>query len=265
MDVAFFLAAVAALYTAGMEYSWDAATYDSLELPHLRWGNQLLNKFRFHGNETVMDAGCGPGRDTAKLASLARSGKVIALDSSEAMLSLARSNLSGSFANVEFRLQDLREPFSFQESCDLVFSVAALHWIHGHQRVFANFAKVLRPRGVFLADCGGDGNIASIREVISARLGATDADLVWNFQDVDSTEANLGRAGFSVRDVHLEEDPATFQSDSEFREFITTLILGAHLPLIPEEDRDDFVSDVVNDLGSRVVDYVRLKIDAIRL
>ena len=42
---------------------WDAQTYDALPLPHKRWGASAIEKLNLNGNETVMDFGCGTGRD----------------------------------------------------------------------------------------------------------------------------------------------------------------------------------------------------------
>jgi trans-aconitate 2-methyltransferase len=42
--------------------SWDARTYDQVSfLVQYRWGQQVLEWRKWHGNEIVMDAGCGSG------------------------------------------------------------------------------------------------------------------------------------------------------------------------------------------------------------
>ena len=52
---------------------WDAAAYDALPLPHVAWGQRVLDRMRLEGHERVLDAGCGTGRDgEALLAALAR-------------------------------------------------------------------------------------------------------------------------------------------------------------------------------------------------
>ena len=42
---------------------WDASTYDALPLPHVAWGQRVLDRMRLEGDERVLDAGCGTGRD----------------------------------------------------------------------------------------------------------------------------------------------------------------------------------------------------------
>ena len=46
---------------------WDAASYDALPLPHVGWGLRVLDRMDLAGDELVLDAGCGTGRDAAAL------------------------------------------------------------------------------------------------------------------------------------------------------------------------------------------------------
>jgi ubiquinone/menaquinone biosynthesis C-methylase UbiE len=49
--------------------SWDARTYDQVSyLVQFKWGQQALEWRKWHGDEIVMDAGCGSGLLTKQLA-----------------------------------------------------------------------------------------------------------------------------------------------------------------------------------------------------
>ncbi len=61
---------------------WDAETYSRLSLPHMRWGEELLRKLDVGENATVLEIGCGTGRDTEKLAQRLPRGRVVAIDRS---------------------------------------------------------------------------------------------------------------------------------------------------------------------------------------
>jgi trans-aconitate 2-methyltransferase len=52
------------------------------------------------------------------------------------------------------------------ERVDAVVSTAALHWVTNHDRLWARLAWALRPGGVLEVQCGGQGNIARVREAI---------------------------------------------------------------------------------------------------
>jgi trans-aconitate methyltransferase len=60
------------------------------------------------------------------------------------------------------------------EPVDAIVSTATLHWVTDHDRLWAGLARALRPGGVLEVQCGGEGNIDRVREVIEtvARDGA---------------------------------------------------------------------------------------------
>lgn len=245
-----------------MAYKWDAETYSNLELPHQRWGEQLLSSYRFSGDEYVLDAGCGTGRDTAKLSQRVPNGKVFAVDNSSPMLEVARKSLEEKYPNIQFCQADLLSDLSNFEMVDLVYSVAAFHWISDHSRLFRNLFQLMKPGGYLLFDCGGKGNIDEVIQAANSVIGSSDSERVWNFADAESTRINLEEAGFQVVEVRLESDPASFSSGSEFESFLRTLILGDYLSKIEEKDRDEFVAQVARLIPSKTVDYVRLKAKA---
>ena len=62
-------------------HSWDARAYDKVSINvQLEWGQKLLEKKQWIGNEIVMDAGAGSGNLTKILADKVPNGKVYAVD-----------------------------------------------------------------------------------------------------------------------------------------------------------------------------------------
>ena len=244
---------------------WDAKTYERLELPHLRWGNDLLAKCQVDEAATVLEIGCGTGRDTEKLAKRVPLGRVVAVDSSESMLAVARSVFGGTYGNIEFRHANILDPLGIDGSCDVAFSVATLHWVSDHEVAFRHIAEALKPGGLFLADCGGKGNIESVNEVVRSLCGPSDAFDVSHFEDASKTETRLVAAGFKIREVRLFKDPARFDSPELFKTFLATVVLGPHLAGLGVTDRDELLSEIVKRMPEFTVDYVRLRIDAVKL
>jgi trans-aconitate 2-methyltransferase len=245
-----------------MPREWDAKTYDSLPLPHLNWGRRTLGRLPLRGDERVLDAGCGTGRDTEGLLELLPRGRVVAVDGSVRMLEQLRERLAGRLDRVEVVHADLTKPLPFEGDVDVVFSVAAFHWIDDHAALFDSLASRLRPGGRLVSECGGQGNIAAVNAAVAQVLGG--APDMWDFAGVDDTRARLAAAGFTDIDVRLRPDPAHLTPGPQLESFLATVILGAHLDSMPAADQAPFVRAVAAALPAPVIDYVRLEISATR-
>jgi trans-aconitate 2-methyltransferase len=242
---------------------WDAKTYDSLDLPHKRWGRDALERLHLRGEETVLELGCGSGRDTGRLLEALPDGRVVALDGSRQMIAKLRERLGDGDGRLEVLYRDLREPFALEERFDAVMSVATLHWLPDHQHVFDELARVLRPGGRIVIDAGGHGNIAGFLQVL-AELGYDDGSRFWNFADVAGTRARLERAGFEQIQVRLVPDEAQFGNREQLEAFVATVMLSAALRETPSGERAQFVSAVCDRLPEPTIDFVRLQIEATR-
>jgi len=53
-----------------------------------------------------------------------------------------------------------------------ILSTATFHWILDHDTLFANLAAVLRPGGQLVAQCGGIGNLDSVRRAVERAGGS---------------------------------------------------------------------------------------------
>ena len=145
-----------------------------------------------------------------------------------------------------------------------VISTATLHWVPDHDRAWSRLANALRHGGVLEVQCGGEGNIDRVREVIDAVARELAPELIgfspWEFAGPQETEQRLQQAGFVEIRCWLEERP-TYPED--VGAFVPTSILAAHLDRLPEERRERFAAAVV--AGVRLpLDYVRLNVSAVR-
>ena len=240
---------------------WDARTYDSLDLPHKRWGRDALERLRLRGDETVLELGCGSGRDTERLLQALPNGRVVALDGSRQMLAKLGERLGDGDGRLEVLYCDLREPFALEERFDAVMSVATLHWLPDHRHVFAELARVVRPGGRLSIDAGGHGNTD---EFLKAVGGGEESSRFWNFADIPETRARLREAGFRDSNVRLVADEARLEDRAQLEAFVATVMLAATLREMPAEERAGLVKSVCDRLPEPVIDYVRLKIDATR-
>jgi trans-aconitate 2-methyltransferase len=242
---------------------WDGKSYDRISGPMESLGREVLGRLDLEGSETVLDAGCGSGRVTELLIERLPRGRVIAVDGSASMVAAARERL-GPTADV--REVDLLE-LELEQPVDAILSTATFHWIGDHELLFARLRAALRPGGRLVAQCGGRGNIDSLRSraaAVSARepyaAHFSRWRTPWNYAGAEETRARLLAAGFASAECWLAPAPRT---PDHPREFLATIVFGPHVQKLPAELREPFIDDVLAEVGEPVVvDYVRLNIDA---
>jgi arsenite methyltransferase len=136
----------------GMGMFWGSRT------GKIRFAARKVGALGLHGDEYLLDVGCGHGLMLITAAKRLRSGKAVGIDlwqsedqagnSAEATMQNAR--LEGVAERVELRTGDARElPFK-DGAFDLVLSSWALHNIYdpaGRERAIQEIARVLKPGG----------------------------------------------------------------------------------------------------------------------
>jgi trans-aconitate 2-methyltransferase len=243
-----------------MATPWDAQTYDRSSEPQQAWATEVLARLEgIAPDAMVLDVGCGTGRVTEALLELVPQGRVLAIDASADMVELASRRLGD---RVQVWCEDALA-LALDEPVDAIVSTAALHWVPDHDRLWTRLARALRPGGVLEIQCGGEGNIDRVREVIETVARDTAPELVgwspWVFASPQQTERRLRDAGFSVTRCWLEQRPTHPQ---DVNAFVRTSILAAHLERLPEERREPFAAAVV--AGVQLpLDYVRLNVSAV--
>jgi trans-aconitate 2-methyltransferase len=242
---------------------WDASTYGGLRLPHDRWGRRTLLRLPLAGDETVLELGCGTGRDATLLLDAVPRGRLVAVDGSAAMIEAARARNAGAVAGGRLAalVHDLTAPLPLPDaSVDAVFSVATLHWIDDHAFVFGELARVLRPGGRIALEYGGQGNIAQVDDALRALGVAPDGH---RFATPEEEAGALRRAGFTeVAAALRREEP--YRAGDELETFLRTIILRGYLASLPESERDGFVRSVAERLPDGAVTYVRMEVAARR-
>lgn len=243
---------------------WDAATYDRVADPMTRWGEAVLERLPLGGDETVLDAGCGSGRVTERLAERLPRGRVIALDGSPSMIDQARRRLAPFGERIAYVVADLGRPLPLGPLApvDAILSTATFHWVPDHDALFANLAAVLRPGGRLVAQFGGSGNIASIKAVLASIGDGWLGDA--HYETPEATGRRLTAAGFVDIESWLQPEPTRLEPGEPFATYLRTVVLGSHVARLPESERDGFVAEVVERLGTSEIDYVRLNIVARR-
>lgn len=98
--------------------------------------------------KNVMDAGCGTGRFSLKMAMLGHS--VTGIDLSEPMLEIARKKAEQTNKEIKFNRMDLCDLEFEDESFDAVVSMALFEFIHDDQKALSECFRVVKPGGYIM-------------------------------------------------------------------------------------------------------------------
>ncbi len=227
--------------------------------------------------ERILDAGCGDGALAAQLAACGAS--VLGVDAAASMVSAARARgLTADQANLT--------ELSYCAEFDAVFSNAVLHWIPvtSQPAVLACVHRALRPGGRFVAEMGGQGNIAAVRTALSAVLTryGVDAEVAAAsfYPTPEHYQQLLEAAGFELQTIRLHPRPTPLPGGAEGMERWLHTFRNGVFNLLPDPSaRRTALAEIVallrpilfdsrqkNDDGSALwtADYVRLRFFALR-
>lgn len=244
-----------------MTQSWNADAYaKNGSFVHGMAGG-VVEWLAAQAGEHVLDLGCGDGQLTAKLA--ATGAVVEGVDASPQMVAAARGR---GVAATQASAESL--PFA-AAAFDAVFSNAALHWVRNQDAMMREVHRVLRPGGRFVAEMGGQGNIAAIRVALIAVLErhgfAQLEDDVNYYATPEAYTRRLKRHGFTVERIELIPRPTPL-GEGGLAAWVTTFRSGV-LAGLPEELRETVVRETVelaanalrDEDDNWVADYVRLR------
>jgi trans-aconitate 2-methyltransferase len=215
---------------------WDGPAYDALPLPHQQWGKRTIAALNLQPTQTLLDAGCGTGRDAQVALETLTSGELICVD------------------QVTIAQGDLDSPLPVDpNSIDAIMSVAALHWLSDHNNVWRNFFTSLKPGGRLATDAGGFGNLDRTLGLAMELFPETSFPS-WYYANVEDTTSLLIEAGFTNCEVELRPHPTVLPSYETLVTYLQTLVFR-DWPLTQIETLAKAMTD-------NTLDYVRLEVRA---
>lgn len=246
------------------EDHWSAARYDASARFVTDLAGPVVDLLDPQPGDRILDLGCGDGPIAKALGEM---GCVVrGVDASADMVESARAR------GVDAEIMD-GHALTFDAEFDAVFSNAALHWMTRPDEVIAGVARALAPGGVFVAEQGGQGNVAAIRTALIAVLAdhglETDLSDIWYFPSAAAHARRLEAGGFTVEEIAIHPRPTPVAAGMEA--WLETLAAPA-LARLPEDARADARRRVAalvrpalcDENGDWMADYARLRFRAVK-
>lgn len=255
--------------TVGLGQRWDTVAYAAHGRFVARLASGVVELLAPKAGERILDVGCGDGALTEQLA--ATGALVTGVDASPTMVAAARQ-LSAASAHPFTVDHSNATELPYRAQFEAVFSNAALHWMRDAAAVLGSVRRALVPGGRFVAEMGGQGNIAAIRTALQAVLGRYGIDAEETAASFFPSPAVYRRllegAGFRVEWMELIPRPTPLPDGMEV--WLNTFRNGV-LDLLPAEERAAAVKETMALLrpiladaeGNWTADYVRLRFHAV--
>ena len=242
--------------------SWDPARYARTARFVSDLGEPVLELLAPRPGERVFDLGCGDGALTEKIAACGCT--VVGLDASAEQVEAARGRGLDAAVGDGQRLD-------FEADFDAVFSNAALHWMLDPDAVIDGVWRALKPRGRFVGEMGGAGNVARIVAALIAALERRGLDgraaVPWYFPTPEAYREKLETRGFRVESIALIPRPTPLPGAmadwlETFAENFLVKVAAEARPALLAEVSEALRPDLQDGEGRWSADYVRLRFAA---
>lgn len=227
-------------------------------------GIELLDWLRPAAGERILDAGCGDGYVTERIA--ASGARTLGIDASPDMVAATRAR------GLDADVHDLTA-LPFDGEFDAVFSNSVFQWIPNPAAAAAGISRALKPGGRFVCDVAALGNLAAVLTAMTAVSDANDGDAALANPFYSPSAAGFGdllaHHGLTVERIELQPRFTPMQSD--LWGWIETIFTPFVEQFGPDRRVDirrqvlELLAPVLRDeAGNWYADHVRLRVRAIR-
>lgn len=248
--------------------AWNPDCYERNHAFVWQYGQDLIQLLNPQAEAQILDLGCGTGQLTAQL--VATGAEVLGLDRSPEMIAQARCN----YPQIAFEVADARE-FRVDQPFDAVFSNATLHWILEPDTVISCVYQALKPKGRFVAEFGGQGNVRTIISALNQAmvdLAVPAAPNSWYFPSISDYTTRLEQQGFEVTHALLFDRPTRLEQGEAGLANWLKMFANSQLNQLTAKQQQQVIHSVETQLrpmlyhnGAWTADYRRLQVVAVKL
>ncbi|MCE5294443.1 MAG: methyltransferase domain-containing protein [Chlamydiales bacterium] len=225
----------------------DAKGYNKSSSMQWQWAANALQKYKWNGEERVLDLGCGDGKITNDIAETRTKGVVVGLDISPTMIQFASDEFAAD--NLVF-IQANMATMNFYQQFDLAVAFCSLHYCVEQEQALKNIHQALKPDGMLLfVGPGLDGtSVGNISEqLVKTEKWAEDFPNFHKqrvYYTLDDYTTLLQQQGFEPVFFNVTYDDLRFVN----KEALIIWLKGFvnYLSHLPQAKQDDFLNDIAN-------------------
>jgi trans-aconitate methyltransferase len=248
--------------------NWNAENYKKHSHEQYRKGISILQKINLHGNEHILDVGCGDGKITAEFAKQIPQGSILGIDISHNMIAEAKKNFS-EIPNLTFQCVNAAL-FLSGKNFDITISNSAFHWIEDQIGALKSIYNHLKPGGTLIIKMNTlrKGPVAYVQESQKWAALLSEKGQVHVSHTVETFSNMLNQCGFNNIDVQCNVVAQTFSNKENL--FNWAFAWVPQLTGLPDDKAREFTQDIVdvvsqarND-GQLILESALLDITAIK-
>jgi trans-aconitate methyltransferase len=212
---------------------------------------------QLHGEEIVLDIGCGDGKLTADISKFIPKGIIVGIDPSKPMLDWARKQYcKKEYPNLFFHEGGFLG-FDLPWKFDVVISNCALQHCLNHEEAFQRLSQILNPKGKLLLLIPAMDNSAW-KQAYKKIHGSEKWSAYWEhipprkFLSLEEYDHLLRKSNFMPLRIEkvITRDP--FVDREEFLNFL----LGTFSPCVPENMLREFYSELIDEYISSLPEAI---------
>lgn len=244
--------------------NWDAKEYKKNFSFVTTYGEDLFNLISKKGGN-ALDVGCGNGKLTKNLKNLGF--EVLGIDSSKEMIDLAKKE----YNDISFLNESITD-YKKENTYDLIFSNAVMHWIKDQNSAISNIASSLKVGGEFICEFGGYLCANSIHSTLKEefeKLGYH-YNFTFYFPKISEYTTLLEKHGLTVKYAILFDRPTPLPKEQTVIDWINMFVTEAFKD-VGLDDKEIILNNTLNKLkdtlykdGVWIIDYTRIRIKAIK-
>ncbi len=234
-----------------MKDTWESNKFKSIAGLQENVDNELINQLNFNEYDDVLDAGCGVGNLTFKVAELVKKGTVLGIDSSPSMIEQCNKELKMQNAqHVHFMVKSISD-INFTNQFNVVFSNSVFHWIKDPKKALDLLFCSLKPGGQIgiqfpLLNSRHPMMMLFTKVVSRLKLEEEfrDWEFPWYVPTVDAFKNLLKQYDFKETKVYKKASEYNYGKSSNLYNSFDSAALKILTSILPEEKKELFKAEI---------------------